>query len=1025
MDNQAGADVILVAARVEAPRLAEFFANSASYAQRMTDDLELALEWARAGSHAVVLHAGFGDVVALVRVARARRALPHGALVLLCEEDNEEFVHALLAAGADECVVLGRNKPGEGSRAIARACARRQALQRESAESEMRLAAIHANLPGLVFRRRMTPDGALQYDYVSPSPVLLKHGHRPNTEVGAVLSRTVPEDREPLMAAMRRSADELSHFVFTRRVVAADGKILWMRSIATPHREPGGDVVWDGIVLDVTDQRRAEMRLKESEDRLAGIVANMPGDVFRRILHPDGRITFNYVSPKSEELYGIDAASIEGDSKAFIDAIHPEDRARWMEEVQRGAKTLEHFDVEVRVRGMNGRYRWVRSIASTRRGEAGAVIWDGVTFDVDGIRRAQQALERSESRMRNLAANLPGAVLQLARGFDGRFACTFVSGGIAALTGHMPADIEGDGQILVEAIVPDDRPSFEAAIEEAARAFKPAFWSGRVRARDGAVKWVEAAFQPVRDTDGSFRWDGLLLDATERHRVERKLHDREIHIANIAKNIPGIIYQRVLHRDGTVSYPYVSPGVKAMYGYEAEEIMRDASIFPSRVVEEDRPAYRAEIERSARTMTSRNWEGRERMRDGTIRWVQIFGQPRRLDNGDILWDGLLLDATDRRNAELALEESEARLRSITENLPGNVYRRVRHEDGSVSYPYVSWGLLDKVGVDAKGEFADPEKYLSLFHPEDFERLRAAYLCSGRDLTPLDFEGRLISPSGEVRWVNSLALPRRLPNGEIAWDGLSLDVTKRKVAEEATIQAREAAEQANAAKSIFLANMSHELRTPLNAILGFSEVMRDEIHGPIGAPEYAEYIRLIHDSGRHLLEVISDILDMSKIEAGRFLLRLEACDPAEIVEAAMSYVASNAGERKVEVRSDLLAGLPRCRMDKRAARQVFLNLLSNAIKFTNAGGVVAIDAAMIEPGFLDITVTDTGIGIPPDQLSLVVEPFQQVDASLTRRHEGTGLGLSISKRLMELHGGALGIASEVGLGTAVSVRFPLA
>ncbi|MFN0043088.1 MAG: PAS domain-containing protein [Alphaproteobacteria bacterium] len=1005
--------------------MAEFLASPASHAPSTTDDLELALERARTDPQAVVLHAGSGDVGAVERVVRARRALPYGAIVLLCEEDNEEFVHALLAAGADECVVLPRGMAGEGARAIARARVRRQALLKESTESELRLAAIHANLPGLVFRRRMTPDGALRYDYVSPSPVLLKHGHRPNSELGAVLSRTVPEDREPLMAAIRDSADDLSPFDFTRRVIAAGGNVRWMRSIATPHREPGGDVVWDGIVLDVTDQRQAEMRLKESEDRLAGIAANMPGDVFRRVLHPDGRITFNYVSPKSEELYGIHAASIEEDSKAFIDALHPEDRARWMEEVQRSARTLEHFDVEVRVRGMNGRYRWVRSIATTRRGEAGTVIWDGVTLDVDAIRSAQQALTRSESRMRNLAANLPGAVLQLARGADGRFACTFVSEGIAALIGHMPADIEGDGQILVEAIVPDDRPSFEEAIEEAARAFKPASWSGRIRARDGAVKWVDAAFQSVRDADGSFHWDGLLLDATERQRVERELQDREIHIANIAKNIPGIIYQRVLHRDGTVSYPYVSPGVKAMYGFEADEIMRDASIFPSRVVEEDRPLYDAEIARSARTMTPRRWEGRERMRDGTVLWVQIFGQPRRLENGDILWDGLLLDVTDRRNAELALEESEARLRSITDNLPGNVYRRVRHEDGRVSYPYVSWGLLDKVGIDTKSEFADPEKYLSLFHPEDFERLRMAYLHSGQDMAPLDFEGRLILPSGEVRWVNSMALPRRLPNGEIVWDGLSLDVTERKVAEEATIQAREAAEQASAAKSIFLANVSHELRTPLNAILGFSEVMRDELHGPIGVPEYAEYVRLIHSSGRHLLEVISDILDMSKIEAGRYVLRLEACDSVEIVEGAMSYVASKAEERQVELRSDLPAGLLPCAMDRRAARQVFLNLLSNAIKFTNAGGVVAIGATMGEPGYLDITVTDTGIGIPQDQLSRVAEPFQQVDASLTRQHEGTGLGLAISKRLMELHGGALGIASEEGLGTVVTVRFPLA
>ncbi|MBM3541289.1 MAG: HAMP domain-containing histidine kinase, partial [Alphaproteobacteria bacterium] len=220
-------------------------------------------------------------------------------------------------------------------------------------------------------------------------------------------------------------------------------------------------------------------------------------------------------------------------------------------------------------------------------------------------------------------------------------------------------------------------------------------------------------------------------------------------------------------------------------------------------------------------------------------------------------------------------------------------------------------------------------------------------------------------------------------------------------------------------------VSHELRTPLNAILGFSEVMRDKLHGPLGAAEYEEYVRLIHESGQHLLEVIGDVLDMSKIEAGRYQLRQEAASPSELVAAAIAIVAPKAAEKGVELRSDVAADLPAALLDRRAARQVLLNLLSNALKFTDSGGVVAVTATMPEPGFVDLTITDTGIGIAPENMERIFEPFQQVDASLTRKHEGTGLGLSISKRLMELHGGALGLASEPGVGTAVTARFPVA
>jgi signal transduction histidine kinase len=217
-------------------------------------------------------------------------------------------------------------------------------------------------------------------------------------------------------------------------------------------------------------------------------------------------------------------------------------------------------------------------------------------------------------------------------------------------------------------------------------------------------------------------------------------------------------------------------------------------------------------------------------------------------------------------------------------------------------------------------------------------------------------------------------------------------------------------------------MSHELRTPLNAIIGFAEVIEMRMCGPSAADKYADYAKDIVDSARHLLAVINDILDMSKIEAGRYTIDPQEVSIPELVASCVKIVAGRADAGAIAMLSAIEEGLPSLKVDPRAIKQVLLNLLSNAVKFTPGGGTVTIGARREATGVL-FYVSDTGLGIPEDQVSRVCEPFHQVDSGLERKHEGTGLGLSISRRLVELHGGRLEIASMPGVGTTVSVRLP--
>jgi two-component system cell cycle sensor histidine kinase PleC len=230
-----------------------------------------------------------------------------------------------------------------------------------------------------------------------------------------------------------------------------------------------------------------------------------------------------------------------------------------------------------------------------------------------------------------------------------------------------------------------------------------------------------------------------------------------------------------------------------------------------------------------------------------------------------------------------------------------------------------------------------------------------------------------------------------------------------------------AEEASQAKSKFLANMSHELRTPLNAIIGFSEMMGAGMFGPLGPDKYREYCSDIHQSGQYLLEVINDILDMSKIEAGRIRLEKEEIALEAFLNDAMRVVATRADDRKLKLVADIKQGV-RMRADHRLLKQIVLNLLSNSVKFTPRGGRVVVRCRASDRE-ITIAIADTGIGIPRDALAKLGRPFEQVESQLTKSHQGSGLGLAIAKSLTELHGGTMRIRSQLGRGTIVLLRLP--
>ena len=365
-------------------------------------------------------------------------------------------------------------------------------------------------------------------------------------------------------------------------------------------------------------------------------------------------------------------------------------------------------------------------------------------------------------------------------------------------------------------------------------------------------------------------------------------------------------------------------------------------------------------------------------------------------------------------------------------------------EGAAMYQLLAENAVDLItrhGPDGRIRFASPASAMllgrdpaeldglapaALAHPDDLGAVQAAFLESAYFGREGAAEVRMRHDTKGYVWTEMRCRPAgpRTKGAPAEIVAVTRDISERKAQERALIEARDEAMSASRAKSAFLANMSHELRTPLNAIIGFSELMEREIFGPIGNARYQEYARMIHDSGGHLLELINGVLDMSKIEAGKFELYEEIFELEDVTSASLRFVHLAAERGGVALKSEIAPGVRRIFADKRAVKQILVNLLSNGVKFTPRGGQVILSAGLIEKG-IEIVVRDTGTGISKSDLEKLGKPFEQAESGAMHGKEGTGLGLALVKSLAAMHGGEALLESALGVGTVVRVRLPFA
>ncbi len=455
---------------------------------------------------------------------------------------------------------------------------------------------------------------------------------------------------------------------------------------------------------------------------------------------------------------------------------------------------------------------------------------------------------------------------------------------------------------------------------------------------------------------------------------------------------------------------------------------------------------------------------RELLRGGTLAQVELqfedtAGEPRhglfwtRVCHGDdgqpVCVLGTMVDITDIRRAEMLARETERRLFDVTRSLPAVVFQLRRTANGAYSFPYIGGDSAHLLGEGSaslvqRGQ-VDFQRISELDRAFVLAELERSAMCE----TPVHMEFRLantnvstsaspgaaantVANAGQPKWVRAELVPRREADGGVVWSGYWVDASVERARSEELARARDFAEAASRAKDRFFAMMSHEIRTPMNGVLGLAEVLERTAL----STDQSEMLGMIHESAGALLQILDDLLDYSKIEAGHLTIEAEPIDLRELVDNAVGLLAGRAHENGLKVRVEIAAGVAATLCgDSVRLRQILFNLLGNAIKFT-PNGEVGVSVAVVAdrdalPGStqssaqtLEITVHDTGIGIAPDVQASLFEPFVQAESSTTRRFGGTGLGLTICRKLIELMNGTLTLRSEPGGGTFMTVRLTM-
>ena len=819
-----------------------------------------------------------------------------------------------------------------------------------------------------------------------------------------------PDDIAAVNAAFGEAIRTRQHYSIDHRMVLPDGtlRILHEEASILLDEATGKPMRIIGTMQDVTERKAAEdaLRISEQNHRAFFDANPLPSWVFD--LHT---LAFLEVNPAAVAHYGYSREEFL--AMTLRDIRPPEGIPTLLAKLPvpgAGPVRLSHLWhrkkdgtlIEVEISGSEVSF-------------AGRPARLTVAHDVTERRRTELALRESEGRFSGAFTHSPIGTALVSP--EGRW--LQVNPALCQMIGYSEAELLA--RSFQDITHPEDLEIGQERLRQMARNEPLAlpFEKRYIRA-DGQVINVLVSSTVVRDEAGRPKhWVSQVQDISERKRAEEELRWKTAFLeAQVNSSFDAIIVvgsqgKLLLQNQRCIDLWQVPAHLTGTSVFNNEERLKWVAGMTTD------PSGFIEKLNYLRTHPDDTLHDEVLLKSGTV--LDRYSAPVLGQNGTYygrIWT--YRDITERKQIEESLRESEARYAQIAANMPGMVYRFVLRSDGGFAAPYVSHGCLELYGVEPEEMQRNVLVAFEAVHADDREGHRQSIAASAATLEPWNWQGRILRRgTGEVRYIQGAAKPTRKNNGDIVWDGLILDVTARKQAEE-NLRAKEEAERTNKEKSKFLSRMSHELRTPLNAILGFGQVLEFSSLNE----QDALALNYILKGGRHLLSLIDEVLDLSRVECGELRLELSKVDAADVAQECVDLMERLTEAQNIRCTVESPRGHPILWCDELRLRQMLLNLLSNAIKYNRKGGKITVGFEPVSGHRLRLNVTDTGCGISPEGIAKLFVPFERLqheDGDV----EGTGLGLVVSRRIAEAMDGTIDVISEVGRGSTFSIELPMA
>ncbi|CAO3425606.1 PAS domain-containing protein [Azospirillum endophyticum] len=763
---------------------------------------------------------------------------------------------------------------------------------------------------------------------------------------------------------------------------------------------------------DAAERRRTETLLSENEAQFRGLADLIPQLAWMA----DASGAIYWYNRRWYDFTGAEPGETEGWNWRSVH--HPDHVDRASDGFFRAIRTGEPWEDTFPLRGGDGRYRWFLSRAVPVRDRDGRILrWLGTNTDVTEQRKAESRVMEAEKRVQlalraarigawswNLREDRIEADARLREIFD------------------FTADEPISGSDVTGRVHPDDQPGIQEIIDTARRKRGEYDAEFRILLPSGEVRWAVARGIVTDSTpERSLTLIGVTWDTTDAKRAEEKLRLSEERFRSLVEATAAIVW----NTSGAGRFEAPQPSWSCFTGQRFEELQGAGWI--EAIHPDDRP-HTAEAWRAARAgRTIYKAEHRLRRYDGVYRDMLVRAVPLLDAGGGVQeWVGVHTDITTRRRAEEALRETEERYRLAAQATNDAIW------DWNLSSDRIHWNeavrTLFGYGEDATETSAS--WWMDHIHPDDQDHVVTgihAVIDGGG--TRWNDEYRFRRADGSYASILDRGFVLRSPIGQpLRMIGAMQDISVRKQVEEELDAARLAAEEANRAKSLFIANMSHELRTPLSAVIGYTEMLEEEL-ADLGVDSMLPDLEKIEANARHLLNLINGVLDISKIEAGKMEVHGEDADIADLTREVAATVEALVSKKGNRLAVEVADGVGCMHTDVVKVRQCLFNLLSNAAKFTENGTVTlsvqrTTDNSGTAPADMVVFhVTDTGIGMTPEQVRRLFERFMQADSSTTRRFGGTGLGLAITKAFADMLGGEVAVDTASGAGTSFTLRLP--